>query len=327
MDELISIIIPAFNVSRFIEAAVQSALDQTYKNTEIVVVDDCSKDDTVAKLAGFRDKIKVLQHERNQGAAEARNTGVRQCRGNLIAFLDGDDKWAPGKLEIFAESFSAFPGVQFAFSDFSRFEWSDGSFFALSNSQIYPSIYSAIQGQKYTDRRNFLIPKTDMFSMLLDGYPIYPSAIVVRKCVFEKIGMWRKIRTNEDFDFGLRSCRVTDFLYIDEKLAMVGRHDANLTVDIQRQMEGNISVIDLHLNDSTYSNKELDLIKNSRGRRLCGLGYTYHHSGRANQAIRKYGEALLNKGWFWHALIRIGYISVTGGRNRRGSSAVNTSNG
>ena len=312
MDEVVSIIIPAFNVSRFIETAVQSALDQTYKNIEIIVVDDCSKDDTVAKLAGFRDKIQVLQHEKNQGAAEARNTGVRHCRGNLIAFLDGDDKWAPEKLKIFVESFSVFPEVQFAFSDFSRFEWSDGSFFALSNSQIYPSIYGVIQGHKYIDRRHFPIPKTDMFSILLDGYPIYPTAIVVRKSIFDKIGMWRKIRTNEDFDFGLRSCRVTDFLYIDEKLAMVGRHDANLTMDIQRQMEGNISVIDLHLNDPAYSDKERDLIRYSKGRRLSGLGYAYLHSGDSKQAIGKYREALRIKEWFWHALVRIGYISIWG---------------
>lgn len=316
MDDLVSIIIPAFNVSRFIETAVQSALDQTYKNVEIIVVDDCSKDDTVAKLSVFRDKIKVLQHERNLGAAEARNTGVRQCRGNLIGFLDGDDKWAPEKLEMFADSFSAFPEVQFAFSDFSRFEWSDGSFFALSNSQIYPSIYNVIQEQKYIDRRHFLIPKNDMFSILLDGYPIYPTAIVVRKSIFDKIGMWRKIRTNEDFDFGLRSCRVTDFLYIDEKLAMVGRHDANLTVDIQRQMEGNIFVIDLHLNDTVYSNKELDLIRYSKGRRLSGLGYAYLHAGNSKKAMEKYREALRIKEWFWHALARIGYISLTGGRKR-----------
>jgi len=316
MGELVSIIIPAFNVSRFISTAVQSALDQTYKNIEIIVVDDCSRDDTVAKLAGFRDKIRLLQHVENQGAAEARNTGVRQSRGNLIAFLDGDDQWAPEKLEIFVDSLSSFPEVQFAFSDFSRFEWSDRSFFALSNSQIYPSIYNAIQGQKYIDRRHFLISKTDMFSILLDGYPIYPTAIVVRRSIFDNVGMWRKIRTNEDFDFGLRSSRVTDFLYIDEKLAMVGRHDANLTLDIQRQMEGNISVIDLQLCDSVYSKKELELTRYCKGRRLSGLGYAYLHSGNPKQAIGKYREALRMKEWFWHALVRIGYISLAGDRKR-----------
>ena len=167
------------------------------------------------------------------------------------------------------------------------------------------------------DRRHFLIPKTDMFSILLDGYPIYPTAIVVRKSIFEKTGMWRKIRTNEDFDFGLRSCRVTDFLYIDEKLAMVGRHDANLTMDIQRQMEGNISVMDLHLNDPAYSDNELDLIRYSKGRRLSGLGYAYLHSGDTKQAIGKYTEALRIRKWFWHALVRIGYISLTGGRKKQ----------
>jgi len=310
MGDLISVVIPAFNVSRFIGTAIQSVLNQTYKNIEIIVVDDCSTDDTAGKLLEYEGKIQFIRHEKNQGAAAARNTGVSVCRGGLIAFLDGDDQWAPNKLELFSESFSRIPEAMFAFSDFSRFEWDDGSFFALSNSQIYPMIYELIQGHKYLDHRFFTIPKTEMFTLLLRGYPIYPSAIVVRKRLFDSIGMWRKVRTNEDFDFGLRSCRVTDFNYIDEKLAMIGRHDANLTVDIQRQTEGNISVIDLHLADTSYSKEEIDLIKYYKGRRLCGLGYTYMHSGYNKLAFRKYSEALRYRKWFWHALARIGYITV-----------------
>ena len=205
-----------------------------------------------------------------------------------MAFLDGDDKWVPEKLETFAEAFSRNPEILFGFSDFSRFEWADGLFFAQSNSQVFPMIYEIIRDKKYLDLKFFVIPKTDMFTLLLRGYPIYPSAIVVRKKIFDLIGMWRKVRTNEDFDFGLRSCRVTDFMYIDESLAMVGRHDANLTVDVQRQIEGDISVIDLHLADPSYNNEELKIIKYYKGRRLCGLGYNYLHSGDNKNAVSKY---------------------------------------
>jgi hypothetical protein len=242
-----------------------------------------------------------------------------------VAFLDGDDKWAPGKLESFADSFSNNPEVLFAFSDFSRFKWSDGSYFALSNSQIFPMIYNILQRYKYRDRKCFVIPKADMFRLLLEGYPIYPSAIVVRKRIFESVGMWRKVRTNEDFDFGLRSCRKTNFLYIDENLAMVGRHDANLTIDTNRQKEGDICVFDLHLADPSYGKEEKEVIRYYRGKRLCGIGHSYLQSGETNSAVRKYVEALRNGKWFWHALVRICYITATGFLRSSNNSSRSTS--
>jgi len=317
MDDLISVVVPAYNTSNYIESAIQSVLNQTYKNIEIIVVDDCSTDDTVKKLLKYRDKVHVVRHEKNQGAAIARNSGIGQCRGRLVAFLDGDDKWVPEKLEIFAESFSRNTEALFAFSDFSRFEWAGGSFFALSNSQIYPIIYETIHRHTYFDRKYFVILKKDMFTLLLRGYPIYPSTMVVRRRIFDSIGMWRKVRTSEDLDFSLRSCLVTDSIYIDEKLSMIGRHDANLTIDIPQQEEGSISVFDLHLADTRYTKEEIDLIKYYKGRRLCGLGYKYKHSGNNKEALKKYSEALRNRKWFWHALLRIGYIAVTGFRRRR----------
>ena len=325
MGELVSVVIPAFNVSRFIDTAISSVLNQTYGNIEIIVVDDCSTDGTANEIVKFKDKVRYIRHEINQGAAEARNTGVNVCRGELVAFLDGDDKWAPGKIDAFADCFSRNPEVLFAFSDFSRFKWSDGSYFALSNSQIFPMIYNVLQRYKYRDRKCFVIPKADMFRLLLEGYPIYPSAIAVRKRIFESVGMWRKVRTNEDFDFGLRSCRMTDFLYIDENLAMVGRHDANLTIDTNRQKEGDICVLDLHLADPAYGKDEKEAIRYYRGKRLCGIGLGYLHSGKTKTAIEKYVEALRNGGWFWHALVRIGYVTATGLLRSSSSSSRSTS--
>lgn len=171
--------------------------------------------------------------------------------------------------------------------------------------QINKYIPETIQGHKYFDRKCFMIPKKDIFALLLRGYPIFLSAIVVRKQIFDLIGMWRKaLRNNEDFDFGLRGCRVTNFIYIDEKLAMIGRHGANKSGDIQLQAEGDIPVIDLHMTDPSYNKEEKDLIKYHKGGRLCGLGYNYLKSGNNKQAVRKYSEALRYRKWFWHALLK-----------------------
>jgi len=309
MGELVSVVIPAYNVSKFIGSAITSVLNQTWKDVEVIVVDDCSTDDTPGELDKFRDRVRIVRHETNQGAAAARNTGVEISRGEIVAFLDGDDLWAPGKLEAFAECFSRHPDVLYGFSDFSRFKWSDGTFFALSNSQIFPMILDVISRYKYKGRKSFVIPKADMFEMLLRGYPVFPSAVVVRKRVFEAVGPWRRIRTNEDFDFGLRCCRATDCLYIDEILAMVGRHDANLTVDTHRQMEGDIVIFDTHLADPAYDAREKELIHRYRGKRLCGLGSTYAQAGKTGKAVEKYLAAMRNGGCFLHSLTRLCYVA------------------
>lgn len=95
----VSVIIPAWNSGRWVREAVQSALDQTAPPTEIIVVDDGSTDDTIEQLAPLKDRIRLVR-QANQGVAAARNAGVARAAGDVIAFLDADDVWAPRKLEL-----------------------------------------------------------------------------------------------------------------------------------------------------------------------------------------------------------------------------------
>lgn len=99
-DDLISIIMPSYNAEKYIEASIKSVLAQTYDNWELLVVDDCSQDRTVEIVESFDDpRIRFFQNERNQGAAKARNKGLREAKGRWIAFLDCDDIWRREKLE------------------------------------------------------------------------------------------------------------------------------------------------------------------------------------------------------------------------------------
>lgn len=95
---IISVVIPAYNRADTISAAVRSALEQTRPADEILVVDDGSRDDIAGALAPFGNRVTLIRHIRNQGAAAARNTGIRVAQGNYIAFLDSDDYWVPEKL-------------------------------------------------------------------------------------------------------------------------------------------------------------------------------------------------------------------------------------
>lgn len=100
VDGLVSIIMPSWNTERFISETIQSVINQTYKNWELIIVDDCSTDNTDAVVASFKDdRIKYLHNDKNSGAALTRNKAMREARGEWIAFLDSDDLWTPDKLE------------------------------------------------------------------------------------------------------------------------------------------------------------------------------------------------------------------------------------
>lgn len=99
---LISVVMPNYNGHRFIEQAIDSVLSQTYKNFELLVVDDCSKDDSLSLIkqkAQSDNRIRVISLEHNAGVANARNVGIKEAKGEYIALLDNDDLWTEDKLE------------------------------------------------------------------------------------------------------------------------------------------------------------------------------------------------------------------------------------
>ncbi|MCU4742816.1 glycosyltransferase family 2 protein [Natronoglomus mannanivorans] len=96
----VSIVLPTYNRAHVVERAIDSVLDQSYKNWELNIVDDCSKDDTQQILQCYQgEKINVHSHSQNKGGGAARNTGIKHSTGEYIAFLDSDDEWLPQKLE------------------------------------------------------------------------------------------------------------------------------------------------------------------------------------------------------------------------------------
>ena len=89
---LVSIIMPSWNTENYIAESIQSVIDQTYKNWELIIVDDCSTDNTDEVVRAFNDqRIKYLKNEKNSGAALTRNRALKEARGEWIAFLDSDD--------------------------------------------------------------------------------------------------------------------------------------------------------------------------------------------------------------------------------------------
>ena len=103
MQELVSIIVPSYNCKKYIGKCIESVIDQTYTNWELLITDDCSSDGTTDIINDYVKKdnrIKLYKLQSNSGAAVARNNSIQMAQGRYIAFLDSDDMWTPNKLEV-----------------------------------------------------------------------------------------------------------------------------------------------------------------------------------------------------------------------------------
>ncbi|TAK34595.1 MAG: glycosyltransferase family 2 protein, partial [Saprospiraceae bacterium] len=133
----VSVIIPTYNRAKTIERAIDSVLNQTFSDLELIVVDDCSTDFTVDVIKQYTDeRLIYIRHENNRGEGGARNTGIRNSRAKYIAFLDSDDEWFPNKLEkqmpVIQESDSK---VGIVYSHYIM-QYEDGSGAHLENTSI-----------------------------------------------------------------------------------------------------------------------------------------------------------------------------------------------
>jgi glycosyltransferase involved in cell wall biosynthesis len=182
-----SIIIPVYNQANFLGEAIQSALEQTYSNYEIIVVDDGSSDNCREVVAEFGDKVRYIWQE-NKGLGGARNTGILAAKGELIALLDSDDQWMPTFLEYIVTGTHFYPDADVIFCS-ARAMDADGHDLAQVFCENIPPpdlIYSTLL------RANFLIPST----------------VVIRRAILMSVGLFeqtdRAIHGCEDWDLWLR---------------------------------------------------------------------------------------------------------------------------
>lgn len=116
--DLVSIVMPSYNTGLYIKDSIESVLAQTHSDWELIIVDDCSTDNSVEVIESYGDpRIRLLRNEKNSGAAVSRNYALREARGRWIAFLDSDDTWAPEKLEK-QLAFMKENGYAFTFTDY-----------------------------------------------------------------------------------------------------------------------------------------------------------------------------------------------------------------
>ncbi len=184
-DKLISVVIPLYNKRDTIKATIQSVLNQTFQDFEIVVVDDGSTDDSCELVRQIADKRVRIISQANRGVSAARNTGIRESRGGLIAFLDADDRWDTEYLAGQVALMEAFPECGVFASNY-RFSDSDGKIFPTSINKL-----------KLDEDRGVLTNYFEVASC--SNCPIWTSAVMVRKEALLKIGCFPEgISSGED---------------------------------------------------------------------------------------------------------------------------------
>lgn len=148
---LVSIIVPVYNVEKYICETIECVRKQTYGNWELLLVEDCSKDNTVAVILEYLDevqdaRVRLIRQEKNNGAARSRNRGLREAGGRYIAYLDADDLWVPEKLE----KELAFMGEKQAAFAFTGYEFADENGKGLGKVVRVPEILTYKEALKNT---------------------------------------------------------------------------------------------------------------------------------------------------------------------------------
>ena len=195
IDGLVSIIMPSWNTGRFIAESIESVLAQTYKNWELLIVDDCSTDNTDEVIASFKDtRIKYFKNEKNSGAALTRNRAMREAQGEWIAFLDSDDLWAPNKLE-----------KQLGFMNDNGYVFSYHDFVKIDEESKPLNVY--VTGPN-------VVTKQGMYNY---GYPGCLTFMYSAKAM--GLIQIKDIKKNNDYAILLKLCKKADCYLLNENLA------------------------------------------------------------------------------------------------------------
>lgn len=195
----VSVIIPTYNCGAYITYAIDSALRQTYKDFEIIVVDDGSTDNTKELLKPYIESSKIRYiYQENNGSASARNAGILNSQSENIAFLDADDEWLPEKLKKQIEYFDKNPIYDLVYCNAK----------IINDNGDEKGIYIK---QKY-----FSIKTNEMSKMLLLKNFIPFSSIIIKRPCIDKIGLFNPtIKGSEDYDFLLRISAKYNIGYLD----------------------------------------------------------------------------------------------------------------
>lgn len=264
MTRLCTIVIPAYNAARFLEATLDSVVTQTLRDSDAVVVDDGSQDETGA-VAGHYPAVRLIR-QRNAGVAAARNRGVRGSHSEWVAFLDADDLWMPEKLRC------QFERAQ---------ETGAGAIFCDLR-------FIDIEGQE--------IPQPPATEVSLEMEPLLmhseripqgtSSTLLVRRSVFESVGGYdESLATMADWDLLIRLRRVTEFAHVPRRLVAYRRYAGSMSRSVTMLERESRIVLDKAFGERGTPKAWRGLERKSRAWNDLVLSGSYAGAGSTGRAI------------------------------------------
>lgn len=260
---LVSVVIPAYNQADFLGEAIQSVLNQTYANFELLIVNDASPDHTDEVVRQFCDpRIKYLVHSKNQGLPATRNTGMSDASGSIIALLDADDYFHPDKLAVHVDYLARHPEIGVTYN--SRFE---------------------LDFSARTIRRLWRPPLTAGLADFVLGFPFAPSDMVIRTQWARQVGHFdpQYIGNGEDTDF---PCRLAlagcQFASVDRALNFRRYHSRRPIRNLQRRRDNVARAQNTVFHDPRCPHTVLSLQDRALKIHLMALVFLAFHQGETD---------------------------------------------
>jgi glycosyltransferase involved in cell wall biosynthesis len=224
---MISVVIPAYNSAAFLPETLHSILSQSFKDIEVIVVDDCSTDGTAGVVAGLGQNVRCIRLEKNSGGpARPRNIGIQAARGQWIGLFDADDLMLPGKLEEQHAFLADHPDIPLVFTNFQNFS-DDGRYypdFLRDHLEFQRMPKVRLDGNRYR------IPSAVAFDTLIPDTYIGTPGVVMRRSLAAEVGGFDETLCNsDDVDFYFRVARRYDLGFIDRVLFKRRIHATNIS--------------------------------------------------------------------------------------------------
>ena len=278
MTHTVSVIITGYNYARFLPAAIESVLAQTRLPEEIFVVDDGSTDDTAEVVARYASRGVRYIYRENGGVSAARNTGIRESTGDLIAFLDGDDRWLPEKVALQVAHFERYPSVGIVTG---------------SECQVYES-----GAKPFTLRRKPVGAASFYPDILIENIIGNSSLTMLRRECLDRAGLFdEKVGLGQDWELWIRIARSYKVGVVDAILIYFTRHSQSYTAGVSsRRYASNSNIQRRYIGQVRSPLKRLQLVLASRSMTLYYIAATFADTpGHRPQALAlALGSALLD---------------------------------
>lgn len=273
MNPKVSVILPTYNRASYLYSAIKSVLNQTFKDFEIIIVDDASTDNTKQIIDKFDDRrIYYIRHKENKGGSAARNTGIKRSKGEFIAFLDDDDLWMPNKLEKQLNFINNNHEISVVYT---------GAWVINKHGKITDIITPSLRGN--------IFPK-----LLKKNYIGSCSTVLIKKECINRVGLFdENLSASQDFDLWIRLAKHYYFDYINEPLFFYRVHEKRITTNPQKRLRAKKLLYTKH-------SEELDrLVDNTQARKILGfwhyvLGVLYCQCGEIGQGKKELIMAIRN---------------------------------